>query len=291
MCQQTGVSTVIPYYERFLKKFPTLESLAASKESEVIKLWEGLGYYSRARNLRNGAKFIAQEFSGNLPKTREQIIKTPGIGEYSAGAILSIAYGLSEPALDGNYIRIYSRYFGIKEDVRSTKVLKQLWEIARSLVPEKTENVRAFTEGLMDLGAMVCKPKQAQCLICPINKGCFAFRQKKVEALPFKSKGRKREKFKEQVYLLKKQNRIAFLKKGEDSRYPHFLRLPYKSLSSKETPKRILGKLKYSITHRDYEVFITKPRHLANQVVWKTPQQAEKIALPAIDRKILKLYA
>lgn len=289
MLQQTGVKTVIPYYERFLQRFPTIEALAGSSEPEVLSFWEGLGYYRRAKNLRAGAQMIVHEMKGKFPENREELLKVPGIGAYSAGAILSIAFRKGEPALDGNLIRVYSRYYGISSFVNESATLKELWEIARYHTPSDTKSVRAFCEGMMELGATVCTPKKATCLLCPVRGGCWAYKNGMVEKLPQKKEARQREKLAELVFIEKKSDKVAFLPKGSDKKYPDFWRLPYLSLSENKIPSSYLAKYKYSVTHRDFAVYVVQDKRPGSKKrEWLSSHELKSILLPAIDRKILK---
>lgn len=172
MLQQTRVETVIPYFERWMRLFPTVQALAEASEQEVLNAWEGLGYYSRARNLHKAAKVIVRDFGGNLPHSLSELIKLPGIGRYTAGAIASIAFGADEPALDGNLKRVYARLFDVTEAVDSPKGEKLLWEIARRNLPHGRAG--DFNQALMDLGAAVCLPKNPRCLLCPLMELCKA---------------------------------------------------------------------------------------------------------------------
>ena len=156
MLQQTRVETVLAYYERFLQRFPTVKALAAAPEDDVLKLWEGLGYYRRARNLHRGAQQVMEEFGGVMPSAVEQLRKIHGVGEYTAGAIASIAFDQPVPAVDGNVIRVVSRFRGIRENVGAPSVRRQLTAEAAALVPE--ERPGDFNQALMDLGSAVCVP-------------------------------------------------------------------------------------------------------------------------------------
>jgi A/G-specific adenine glycosylase len=172
MLQQTQVDTVIPYYHRFLKAFPTVSSLARAPLQNVLKAWENLGYYSRARNIHSAARMIIEKFDSRIPDNFEVIQTLPGIGLYTAGAILSIAYGQAIPAVDGNVRRILCRLFAIRKPVDDAQVQKQLQKIAASLIPVKHPG--DFNQALMDLGATICKAKNPDCLCCPIANLCQA---------------------------------------------------------------------------------------------------------------------
>ena len=182
MLQQTRVETVLAYYERFLQRFPTVKALAAAPEDDVLKLWEGLGYYRRARNLHRGAQQVMEEFGGVMPSAVEQLRKIHGVGEYTAGAIASIAFDQPVPAVDGNVIRVVSRFRGIRENVGAPSVRRQLTAEAAALVPE--ERPGDFNQALMDLGSAVCVPGTPSCERCPLQELCDACREGDAEELP-----------------------------------------------------------------------------------------------------------
>ncbi len=172
MLQQTQITTVIPYFERWMARFPAVEALAAASLDEVLKLWEGLGYYSRARNLHAAAQIIVNEHGGRLPDTVPALLKLPGIGRYTAGAIASIAYGQQAPILDGNVIRVLSRVFDLPDDVTLPATRNQLWALAEELVP--AERPGDFNQAVMELGQQICIPANPRCLICPLYAHCLA---------------------------------------------------------------------------------------------------------------------
>ncbi len=172
MLQQTQVKTVIPYFERWASEFPTIQALAEAPESKVLKLWEGLGYYSRARNLRKAAQLVVDQFNCKVPNTLKEIMTLPGIGRYTAGAILSIAYEKKTPVLDGNVKRILSRLFRLNENGASKASQEILWKSAEEILPKK--KIGDFNQALMELGATVCLPSKPGCLFCPLKNCCQA---------------------------------------------------------------------------------------------------------------------
>jgi A/G-specific adenine glycosylase len=173
MLQQTQVETVKPYFARFLGAYPTVEALAAAPLSDVLKLWEGLGYYSRARNLHQAAQVVVRDFGGKFPKTVEELQQLQGIGRYTAGAIASIAYGEAAPVLDGNVIRVFARLIDLADDVTQPSVKDRLWELAEEWLPD--ERTGDYNQALMELGRTVCKPRNPLCKDCPIRAHCLAF--------------------------------------------------------------------------------------------------------------------
>lgn len=186
MLQQTRVETVIPYFQRFMEKFPTIESLATAKEEEVLKMWEGLGYYSRARNLQTAVKEVYENYGGTVPDSKDHIARLKGVGPYTTGAILSIAYNQPEPAVDGNVMRVLSRYFLLTEDITKPRTRKLIEELAQSLIIEGQAS--HFNQALMEFGATLCTPKSPYCLICPVLEHCGARQEGLESSLPIKSK-------------------------------------------------------------------------------------------------------
>jgi A/G-specific adenine glycosylase len=186
MLQQTQVDTVIPYYRRFLEAFPTVSDLAGAPLQEVLKLWENMGYYSRARNLHAVARVVVERFGGHLPDTLEGLKSLPGIGEYTAGAIVSMAFGEAVPAVDGNVRRILSRLFAVREPIDQLQTQRRIKQAAAVLVPHK--NPGDFNQALMDLGATLCKAKSPRCADCPIAPLCRARELRLQEILPISEK-------------------------------------------------------------------------------------------------------
>lgn len=183
MLQQTQVKTVIPYFERWMEVFPTVEVLAASSEDDVMRVWQGLGYYSRARNLRKAAQYVVEECDGTFPVEHDELLKIPSVGRYTAGAIRSFAYNTYGPIVDGNVKRLFSRYFGIEGDTTKAAFNKAVWDKAEEYTPKKHN--RDFAQGLLDLGATVCTPtKNPKCSSCPLIEGCVAHDTERVHLLP-----------------------------------------------------------------------------------------------------------
>ncbi len=186
MLQQTRVAAVIPYFERWLQRFPTIEVLAAADLDSVLAHWSGLGYYTRARNIHRSAKIVQEDLDGLMPRSAVELRKLPGIGRYTAGAISSIAYGAQEPLVDGNVARLLSRVFEIEEDIKSTSAIKEFWKICTRLVPARSPG--DFNQGLMELGSQVCTPKNPKCTSCPLRSSCGAQMHGRTAELPVVSK-------------------------------------------------------------------------------------------------------
>jgi A/G-specific adenine glycosylase len=186
MLQQTRVETVIPYYDRFLARFPDVESLANADSEEVYALWTGLGYYSRARNLQAAARAVVEEHGGRLPQEASALRGLKGVGRYTAGALASIAFDRPEPAVDGNVVRVLARLLGIRKDTGRKPVMDRLWQVAAELA--RGPRPGQLNQALMDLGATVCRPRSPACAACPLESLCDAARVGDAEALPIKSK-------------------------------------------------------------------------------------------------------
>jgi A/G-specific adenine glycosylase len=191
MLQQTQVKTVLPFWERWMRELPTIQSAAQADSHKIHKLWEGLGYYTRVRNLQKAAQRIVAQHDGKFPKRFEDILALPGIGRYTAGAISSIAFNEPTPILDGNVMRVLTRIFGITENPRDKKTNHQLWQIAEELVLHANDKSRStkfacshLNQSLMELGALVCTPRNPQCASCPVKKLCVAFKENRVSELP-----------------------------------------------------------------------------------------------------------
>lgn len=212
--QQTRVEQGLPYFLKFKETFPTVQQLADAPEDEVMRLWQGLGYYSRARNLHTTAKYISYELNNEFPKTHPNILKLKGVGTYTAAAIASFAYDLPYAVVDGNVYRVLSRYFGIETPIDSTEGKKEFAKIAQELLDKK--QAANYNQAIMDFGATMCTPKKPNCATCPFSKKCVAFNMQKSDILPVKSKKiKKTERFfhyllinyKESVYLQKRTHK------------------------------------------------------------------------------------
>jgi A/G-specific adenine glycosylase len=215
MLQQTRVAQGMPYYHRFLEAFPTVYDLAQAPEETVLKLWQGLGYYSRARNLHATAKMVVEQFDGEFPRTYEEIKSLKGVGDYTASAIASFCFDVPEPVVDGNVYRVLARYFGVDLPINSPSGTKYFKELAREVMD--SEQIRDYNQGIMEFGAIQCAPKKPYCLLCPLNEGCMALKENRVESLPLKTnktKVRVRH-FNYMVYLDDQNQTIMEQRKGK----------------------------------------------------------------------------
>ena len=202
MLQQTQVATVIDYYKRFIKRFPTVKKLAAADESEVLTYWEGLGYYRRARQLHAASKIVMEKHGGKFPETFDDVLALPGIGRYTAGAVLSISLDQVHPILEGNTIRLFARLLEMKSDPRSSPNQKVLWEFSQSLLPRK--RCGDFNQSLMELGSEVCHPKNPKCNACPLLNECPTAIKGLQDSVPVAAKKIKYESVNDAVVLIER---------------------------------------------------------------------------------------
>lgn len=299
MLQQTQVATVIPYYRRWLRLFPNLRSLARAKPAAVLKAWEGLGYYSRARNLHTAAREVVRRHSGRLPAERDALLVLPGIGRYTAGAILSIAFGHPEPLVDGNVARVLARLFGIRQNIKSSVGQKRLWKFAAALVPAKRPGI--FNESLMELGATVCTPAQPRCDVCPVHVFCVALRRGEVERLPNTGKRPKSRVVRQRALLIWRNNRVLIRRRAPDESMAGVWEFPATPVPG---VRCVVGKRVASVRHsvmNDRLVVVAchchwlsgKPIQQGKAVQWKWATSAALMRLPFIGahRKIIALPA
>jgi len=206
--QQTRVNQGLAYYKKFIKTYPTIYDLAKANEDEVLKLWQGLGYYSRARNLHFSAKYIVNQLHGKFPNTYKNLLQLKGVGDYTASAIASICFDEPTAVVDGNVYRVLSRYFGIKTSINSTKGIKEFKQLAQELIDIKKP--ATFNQAIMEFGAIQCKPKNPDCDNCPLNTSCVALQKKLVKTLPVKDKKITiKKRYFNYLVIINSKNRIA----------------------------------------------------------------------------------
>jgi len=301
MLQQTQVTTVIDYYNRFMKKFPSIKTLAHADEEEVMQLWSGLGYYRRARFLHEGAQMIMQEMDGHFPSDFDIMMKIPGIGRSTAGAIAAFSFNQKKAILDGNVKRVLARYFLINQWTGLPKIEKKLWGDAESLLPNK--NIAIYTQALMDLGATVCN-KKPLCDTCPLNKTCLAFQRNKVHLVPVPRPLKKIPTESTHMVLIKHHDEVLLIKRPQGGIWGGLWSLPQyenKSMPAKVWVKKHFGletsliqkDLKASTTFTHYKLDITyseleaKSQHAKLPHTWLTLNSLEGAAIPSIIKKIL----
>lgn len=239
MLQQTQVSTVIPYYLEWMQRFPNPTSLANALLEDVIKAWEGLGYYSRARNLHEGAKYFVKQYDGQIPNNEQDLQKIKGLGPYTIGAILSFAFHQKKCAIDGNVVRVLTRLFGITEDPKKTATQKRLHALNESLLPDDQPWI--VMEALIELGALICQ-KKPRCHLCPLNKECHAFQNDLTDQIPYYLKRPKITDLKRAVALIISEDHILLKKETEGKIMSDLYEFPYIDLHTDENPQKSLEK-------------------------------------------------
>ena len=313
MLQQTRVETVIPYWEKFLSRYPTVRDLAAAPLDDVLTLWAGLGYYSRARNLHRAAQVVTQEHEGELPDTAEALRELPGVGRYTAGAVASIAFEREAPLVDGNVIRVFARVFGIDEDTKSTPVVKRMWEHAEALV--RGPSPGDFNQALMELGATVCIPRGPKCFACPVSPHCVAFREGLTESLPRKIKKTPPRPFSAVAGWIERKGKVLVVQRPAEGLLGGMWELPGGDLLPEEEPasgltrtlrERVgldvpgadeLGHVEHVFSHlrMTLHVFRCKPptgrlrRKDFAAHRWVAPGAIEELAIGGPTRKALRL--
>jgi A/G-specific adenine glycosylase len=258
MLQQTQVATVIPYFNGFIARLPTLADLAAADEQEVLRLWQGLGYYSRARNLQAAARQVVSEHGGELPREVDQLLSLPGVGRYTAGAVASIAFGRRAPILDGNVLRVLCRVEKIASDPRERETQALLWRRAEEILPKA--RVGEFNSALMELGATVCIPRSPQCLICPVCEHCEAFAAGAAERIPPAKKAKPTPLLERSIYCIRSNGRWLLEQRPATGRWAsmwQFVTLTAGDAPREALPVRIkraarIGEVTHGLTHRRY---------------------------------------
>jgi A/G-specific adenine glycosylase len=235
MLQQTTVAAVIPYFHRFLERFPTLPDLAAATQADVLKLWEGLGYYRRARDLHAAAQLINERHAGQLPNDMDAARSLPGFGRYTANAVLSQAFDAKLPILEANSVRLLCRLFAIADDPKSSPVQKRLWELAEAILPN--QRVGDFNQALMELGALVCTPNQPRCAECPLASLCQARLEDRIAEIPQKVARPKPEEVRETAVVLWRENEIFLVQRPAQGRWAHMWEFPRAVALAEQTPR------------------------------------------------------
>jgi len=292
MLQQTRTETVGDYYQRFLEKFPDVFALADSDEQDVLKMWEGLGYYSRARNLHKAAKIIAADYHGIFPADYEKLLALPGVGEYTAAAIASIAFDLPCPAMDGNLTRVFSRVHGVREDVSQPSIKKKLLALAKNDMPQS--RCGDFNQALMDLGATICTPGTPECEKCPLRTLCNAFAAGDQDMLPVKSASKPPREVKAAVAVVTCRGKTLLLQRKEallkglwvfpmteEGDTPAAMEKKLRQLGVRASFSGHLGDARHIFTHRIWQMKIyhyQADQAISREGTWATLE--EMLALP-----------
>lgn len=301
MLQQTTTEAVIPYFNRFIETFPNIESLAKASLEDVYKLWEGLGYYRRAKHLHESAQMILKEYNGHFPIEYEDILSLKGVGEYTAGAISSIAYGKCVPAVDGNVLRIISRLYLLEENIALNKTQKKIYDIVEKLIKDK--DASSFNRGLMDLGATICRPMHPRCMVCPIQQYCKACKEKQQEVLPINIKKIKHQDmnyitgivtYKDKFLLIKNssgllENLYGFIQYDLESPYSFLERF------QEEYHKNIhincyIKDIKHIFTHRTWYMHIYHFELNEEMDNLYSLEQLQNLPISTAHSKVLKAY-
>lgn len=301
MLQQTRIEAVMNYYQRFMERLPSIQSLAKINEDELLKLWEGLGYYSRAKNIKKAAQKVMTDYDGKMPESYAELLKLPGIGEYTAGAIASICYNEKVTAVDGNVLRVISRVIGSKKDVLLPETKKEIEEMLREVMPDDSGD---FNEGLMELGELVCVPNgMPACDKCPLKEKCIAFHQNLIEEIPVRMKKIKRKKEEKTVFILQSEDgRIAIQKREEKGLLSGMYEFPNQNgyLSKEKVHEIISGwkmtvqeikelqEVKHVFTHVDWYMkgYLVTVKETSTTFTWASKEQlSQKYALPTAFRK------
>ncbi|TWI99343.1 A/G-specific DNA-adenine glycosylase [Mucilaginibacter frigoritolerans] len=301
--QQTRVEQGLPYFRKFLEHYPDVQHFAAASEDDVLKLWQGLGYYSRGRNMLKTARMVMDNYNGSFPQRYDELLKLKGIGEYTAAAIASFSAGEAKAVVDGNVYRVLARYFGISEPINSPKGKKIFQQTANDLLNEQQPGLH--NQAMMEFGAMLCKPKNAACGICPIREGCYAFLHNAVSSLPVKeNKVKIRERY-FNYFLITDGDKVLMNKRGEKDIWANMYDLPLIETDTLPTPdelfslpmvKEVFGQgiilseilplKKHILTHQRLyvRVFVLKnqPVKLKEQYFFTTTEDLKKLAIPKI---------
>jgi A/G-specific adenine glycosylase len=312
MLQQTQVKTVREYYENFIRRFPDVQSLAMADIQEVMKAWEGLGYYSRARNLHRAARDVISRYDGRIPDSYREILSLPGVGRYTAGAVLSIAYGQRVPVLDGNVIRVLTRLFHITDDVNRTHTRRRLWELAGELVPD--QEAALFNQALMELGALVCRPRDPGCDSCPLRGLCRARSLRIQEELPVKPARKVLPHYDVTAGVIRNRNKILITlrpargllgglwefpggKREEGEDLESCLRREIREeLGIPIRVEKPLLSVRHAYSHFRITLHVFQCRYLggslrlrgADDYRWVTPGRLNRYAFPAADRAVIR---
>ncbi|HWP96343.1 MAG TPA: A/G-specific adenine glycosylase, partial [Syntrophomonadaceae bacterium] len=309
MLQQTRVETVISYYQRFLQHFPHINTLADASEDQVLELWKGLGYYSRARSLRKTARMLVEQYQGCFPSDITLLRKLPGIGAYTAGAIMSIAFNQPYPAVDGNVLRVVTRLAGMVDDIGQSSTRKRVEDLVSAIIPHG--DAADFTQGLMELGALQCTPQNPSCDTCWLRPYCIAYRQGQEHSIPFRAEAPKPSpqlsywtvvvenqgklllEYREKETLLAKMWGLPILEnRGLDVRESQF----HQKYGCQVIMDKSLGLVKHVFTHRIWlmEVvsgqLITEPAQ-GSSLVWKEVEDIKHLAVPVAFQKVLNLWS
>ncbi|WHN66252.1 A/G-specific adenine glycosylase [Cysteiniphilum sp. QT6929] len=283
MLQQTQVKTVIPYFLKFIDRFPHISDLAQADQDEVMQYWAGLGYYARARNLHKTAQVIYQKHSGVMPDSVDHLLALPGIGKSTAHAILSIAFKQATPIMDGNVKRVFARVFAIDEVLSGATIEKKLWQLAHKLMPkDKTQN---YTQAQMDLGATICIRTKPKCGLCPLQDICLSFANERVDQYPRKKEKKVKPVQSAVFHLYQYQDELLLIKKPNKGIWGGLYALPESALNIGEYSHMLCEEQKHIFTHfelyYDIKVYQLTQKATIDNAYWVSKDNIKKYALPA----------
>ena len=288
MLQQTRVEAVKPYFQRFIGELPDVQALAECPEEKLMKLWEGLGYYNRVRNMQMAARTVVCEYEGKLPASYEELLSLKGIGNYTAGAIASIAYQIPVPAVDGNVLRVISRITEDRQDIMKQSVRRQIEESLLEIMPEDIPG--DFNQALMELGAVVCVPNgSAHCEACPVSEYCFAYRHGTVEELPVKAPKKERILQNRTVLVIQDGEKTAIQKRPEKGLLAGLYELP--NLLGHLTREEVLDKVKNMQLEPLYIEKLPDAKHIFSHIDWRLTGYLIRVASLDTDRELPFIFA
>jgi A/G-specific adenine glycosylase len=266
MLQQTRVEAVIPYFNRFIKEVPSISDLANLSEEKLLKLWEGLGYYSRAKNLKKAAEMIVKDYEGKMPDTYEELLKLPGIGEYTAGAIASIAFQKAIPAVDGNVLRVVSRLLAYEENIKTAKVKKYFQTLLQFVMPQEVSG--DYNQSFMDIGSQICVANGSpRCLICPLSEICLAYQNGMSEKIPIKTTKKPRKIQDKTVLVIEWQKKVILQKRPDNGLLAGLYEFP--TLEGKKTKSEILQYLADHTYKFGMMENLGSVKHIFTHIEWK----------------------
>lgn len=286
MLQQTRVQAVLPYYERFLARFPTPAALAEAPPPEVLAHWAGLGYYGRARNLQKAARRIAE--AGAFPSDFDSIRALPGVGDYTAAAVASIAFGLPYPVVDGNVLRVVARITNDPADIAAASTRRRFAAVAGSWLD--VSDPETFNQALMELGATVCLPREPNCLLCPVAAHCAARAAGTQEELPVKLRRARAERLEHTLLRIERHGALLMWQQSDPAQRMYgFWELPYREQLPAARPGKLLGEFRHTITHHHYRfrVMTATVREAPAGFRWLTPEERQVLPVSTIARKAL----
>ncbi len=306
MLQQTQVATVIPYFERFIAAFPTLADLAAADEQAVLTRWQGLGYYRRARHLHAAARICVAQHGGAVPASLDALLELPGVGRYTAGAIASIAFGIRAPILDGNVARVLARWFALDQPIDHPAVRERQWALAAALVPGRQPG--DFNQAMMELGALICTPRQPRCAVCPVKRHCRALAEGRVAELPVVGKRQAPRAVTHRVLALQRRDRYVFEQRPDVGLWSAMWQYPTDESPDRHdaiawakqrlgltiAPPRTLGSFTHQTTHRTIRFEVQHARVTAGRLCarvgrWRRLDQLQDLPLPNPQRKVVQM--